>query len=102
MRLFSLPHISLIACLLGLLTTSVLLSVFLKPHLTTLFSKFLGVCVGLSPYTKHKLSFQSKECVFLGYSALHKGYKCIDVDSGRVYISEREMCPWAISKYFGD
>jgi hypothetical protein len=41
----------------------------------------------LRPYTKHKLSFRSKECVFLGYSALHKGYKCLDVDSGRVYIS---------------
>jgi transposase InsO family protein len=41
----------------------------------------------LRPYTKHKLSFRSKECVFFGYSALHKGYKCLDVDSGRVYIS---------------
>jgi hypothetical protein len=25
--------------------------------------------------------------VFLGYSALYKGYKCLDTDSGRVYIS---------------
>jgi hypothetical protein len=39
------------------------------------------------PYNKHKLSFRSKECVFLGYSSLHKGYKCLDPDSGRVYIS---------------
>lgn len=41
----------------------------------------------LRPYNKHKLSFRSKACVFLGYSALHKGYKCLDMDSGRVYIS---------------
>jgi hypothetical protein len=41
----------------------------------------------LRPYNKHKLSFRSKECVFIGYSALHKGYKCLDIDSGRVYIS---------------
>lgn len=41
----------------------------------------------LRPYNKHKLSFRSKECVFLGYSPLHKGYKCLDLSSGRVYIS---------------
>jgi hypothetical protein len=27
------------------------------------------------------------QCVFLGYSTHHKGYKCLDVSSGRVYIS---------------
>jgi hypothetical protein len=41
----------------------------------------------LRPYNQHKLSFRSKACVFLGYSGLHKGYKCLDMDSGRVYIS---------------
>jgi hypothetical protein len=29
----------------------------------------------------------SKQCVFLGYNDLHKGYKCLDVSSGRIYIS---------------
>jgi histone deacetylase 1/2 len=41
----------------------------------------------LRPYNKRKLEFRSKECVFLGYSNLHKGFKCLDVKSGRVYIS---------------
>jgi hypothetical protein len=26
-------------------------------------------------------------CVFLGYSAMHKGYKCLDHRTGRIYIS---------------
>jgi hypothetical protein len=41
----------------------------------------------LRAYNKHKLSFHSKECVFLGYSSLHKRYKCLDQESGRVYVS---------------
>ena len=32
-------------------------------------------------------NLRSTQCVFLGYSPLHKGYKCLDVNSGRVYIS---------------
>jgi histone deacetylase 1/2 len=39
------------------------------------------------PYNKHKLAFRSKECAFLGYSNLHKGFKCLDISTGRVYIS---------------
>ena len=41
----------------------------------------------LRPYNNHKLQFRSKQCVFLGYSNLHKGYKCLDISTGRVYIS---------------
>jgi hypothetical protein len=41
----------------------------------------------LRPYNKHKLQFRSKQCVFLGYSNLHKDFKCLDISSGRVYIS---------------
>jgi hypothetical protein len=41
----------------------------------------------LRPYNKHKLEFRSKQCVFLGYSNLHKGYKCLDISTGRLYIS---------------
>jgi hypothetical protein len=41
----------------------------------------------LRPYNKRKLAFRSKQCVFLGYSPIHKGVKCLDVSTGRVYIS---------------
>jgi hypothetical protein len=41
----------------------------------------------LCPYNKRKLAFRSKQCVFLGYSPLHKDVKCLDVSTGRVYIS---------------
>jgi hypothetical protein len=41
----------------------------------------------LRPYNKHKLAFRSKECAFLGYSNHHKGFKCLDISTGRVYIS---------------
>jgi hypothetical protein len=41
----------------------------------------------LRPYNKRKLAFRSKQCVFLGYSPLHKGVKCLDVSTGRIYIS---------------
>jgi histone deacetylase 1/2 len=41
----------------------------------------------LRPYNARKLTFRSKECVFIGYSNHHMGYKCLDVSTGRVYIS---------------
>lgn len=41
----------------------------------------------LRPYNAHKLEFRSHECLFLGYSASHKGYKCLS-PSGRLYISK--------------
>jgi histone deacetylase 1/2 len=41
----------------------------------------------LRPYNTRKLAFRSKQCVFIGYSNMHKGVKCLDVTSGRVYIS---------------
>ena len=41
----------------------------------------------LHPYNAKKLMFRSKECVFIGYSEHHKGYKCLDTSTGRVYIS---------------
>jgi histone deacetylase 1/2 len=41
----------------------------------------------LRPYNAHKLQFRSKRCVFLGYSNMHKGFKCLDISEGRIYIS---------------
>jgi len=41
----------------------------------------------LRPYNAHKLNFRSQECVFLGYSSSHKGYKCLS-SSGKIYISK--------------
>jgi hypothetical protein len=41
----------------------------------------------LRPYIFHKLQLRSTHCVFLGYSNMHKGFKCLDVTTGRIYIS---------------
>jgi transposase InsO family protein len=41
----------------------------------------------LRPYNQHKLAFRSKQCAFLGYSNMHKGFKCLDINTGRIYIS---------------
>jgi hypothetical protein len=41
----------------------------------------------LRPYNQRKLAFRSKQCVFLGYSPRHKGVKCLEVATGRVYVS---------------
>jgi hypothetical protein len=41
----------------------------------------------LRPHNTQKLAFRSTRCVFFGYSTMHKGYKCLDVANGRVYIS---------------
>ena len=40
----------------------------------------------LRPYNKHKIDFHSKTCIFLGYSLSHKGYKCLDLASGKLYV----------------
>ena len=41
----------------------------------------------MRPYNPHKLTFRSKKCVFLGYSPNHRGYRCLDLSTNRVYIS---------------
>jgi histone deacetylase 1/2 len=41
----------------------------------------------LRPYNAHKLAFRSKRCAFLGYNNMHKGFKYLDISTGRIYIS---------------
>ena len=41
----------------------------------------------LRPYSLDKLSFRSKPCIFIGYCSNHKGFRCFDPSSKRVYIS---------------
>jgi hypothetical protein len=40
----------------------------------------------LRPFNNHKLQFRSKWCVFLGFSHQHKGFKCFETSTRRVYI----------------
>ncbi|KAI5404540.1 hypothetical protein KIW84_051627 [Lathyrus oleraceus] len=41
----------------------------------------------LRPYNSQKFDFRSHECLFLGYSTAHKGYKCLS-PSSRILISK--------------
>lgn len=41
----------------------------------------------LQSYSSSKLDPKSKHCVFLGYSLNHKGYKCLDPTTNKIYIS---------------
>ncbi|CAA7025130.1 unnamed protein product [Microthlaspi erraticum] len=41
----------------------------------------------LRDYMSHKFDPKSLKCVFLGYSAKHKGYRCLYPPTGRVYLS---------------
>lgn len=40
----------------------------------------------LQPYNSNKLEFQSTKCCFLGYRTIHKGYRCLDLVKGKIYI----------------
>jgi hypothetical protein len=61
----------------------------------------LGVLVSLicAPTTLTNSSF-APFTVFLGYSNMHKGFKCLDISTGRIYISldvifDESMFPFA-------
>ena len=60
---------------------------YVKPDYKSLRVFGCACWPNLRPYNKRKLMLRSKQCAFLGYSPQHKGVKCLDVSSGRVYIS---------------
>lgn len=41
----------------------------------------------LRPYSSHKLEPLSLPCVFLGYFTEQSAYKCLELTSGKIYIS---------------
>jgi hypothetical protein len=53
-------------------------------HLHTLECECFSL---LRSYNQHKLQPRSESCVFMDYSALHKGYKCPHLPTQRLYVS---------------
>jgi len=69
-------------------TNLIFISYSVAAPITSFFMGFwLCMLPNLCPYNQHKFDFRSKECVFLGYSNNHKGYKCYHIPTGRMYIS---------------
>jgi hypothetical protein len=58
-----------------------------KPNFAGLHTFGCACWPNFPPFDAHKLQFCSKQCVLLGYSNLHKGFKCLDVAEGQVHIS---------------
>jgi len=58
-----------------------------KPQYTSLRVFGCACWPNLRPYNTRKLAFRSTQCVFLGYSAHHKGFKCLEPKTGRIYVS---------------
>jgi hypothetical protein len=48
--------------------------------------KLPSIFISVSTHTLDT-SHKPRQCVFIGYSSLHKGYKCLDMDTGLVYLS---------------
>lgn len=58
-----------------------------KPDCTFLRTFGCACWPNLRPYNSNKLQPRSLECLFLGYSPHHKGYKCLHLPTKRLYIS---------------
>lgn len=79
----------LIGCLVLFCTIKLLTKFFFTHYLVTLSFVCLVVNVfsWLKPYIAHKLQPRSIPCVFLGYHSSYEGYRCLDMATGRIYIS---------------
>jgi hypothetical protein len=62
---------------------------YLEPLLIILVFMCLVVHVGLIYDLITLINFNSNQlaCVFLDYNNIHKGYKCLDISKGHIYIS---------------
>jgi len=61
---------------------------FKKPRDYNFLRTFGSACwPNLHPYNSNKLQPRSLQCVFMGYSLRHKGYKCLHIPTGRLYFS---------------
>jgi hypothetical protein len=58
-----------------------------QPDYTFLRTFGCAVWPNLRPYNSKNFEFHSKQCVFLGYSPIHKGFKCLDPKEGHIYVS---------------
>jgi len=72
-----------------------------EPHYNTL--KVFGCrCFPyLKGYNKDKFQPKTFPCIFIGYSLLHKGYRCYHPESRRVYISRHVIFDESTLPYSG-
>ena len=53
----------------------------------------------LRPYSPHKLTSRSEKCIFLGYSSIHLGYRCLSLSSQKLFISRDVIFEESIFPY---
>lgn len=81
-------YILLIELLVDYLIILLLWNDFMVMHLIVDSFEFLVVHVGQTcAHIMIKSYNFTPNSVFLGYSNMHKGFKCLDISTGRVYIS---------------
>ena len=65
-----------------------------------LFQTFGCLCYPhLRPYSPHKLTPRSEQCVFHGYSSIHLGYRCLSLSSQKLFISRDVIFEESIFPY---